>query len=116
MSDEKLEVDKDQIVDLLSQLWDTNQELQDDRRRVDAELAAAKLETLGLVERLDRQALGIGQVGILIDIGIAALDLRDRTSVDRAACEKLFDLVGRWASSNEGSRVLGNRNRRPEGQ
>lgn len=99
---EQWPVDKDHIVDLLGNMLERNEELHERVDELNVELAAAKIETLGYVDRLERSSLGIGQVEALTSIALEVLRLRIQDGLKPADLNVVFDLVDRWDQANDG--------------
>jgi hypothetical protein len=93
---EHFEIDRDQFIDLVNKLWDANQVLHDEIRHLEGELLATKVEFENLRKRFDHMVLGVGQVGLLVSIAQAVVEVRDKQEATSEDWGKAFGLVAMW--------------------
>lgn len=90
-----------EVVQLISDMWDRNQELQDQLRALEAAKLAVEIELLGLQKRFEHWSLGVGQVGLLVDIAKKVVAVRDKgTEAAPADLADAFALVAVWEHNN----------------
>lgn len=94
-------IDRDEVVGLVQKLWDTNQELHAETRRLDGELSTTRVELDRLRRRFEHIALGVGQIGLLVSVAKAVVGVRDKgkeATVEDWA--EAFKFVGLWEYNN----------------
>lgn len=98
-SEELFQIDRAEFVELLNRQWDANQDLHDEVRRLDGELAATKSAFEQLSVRFDRLALSVGNAGLLVDLAKAVAAVRDNDAPTPGDWQDAFALLARWESN-----------------
>lgn len=90
-------------VDVIDRMFNTNQDLHEQNKKLEAMLAAAQLDMLAIQQRIDHLSLGVGQVSLLIDLGMEVLLLQRKPEISRADLAVAFGLADRWRENKGGA-------------
>lgn len=90
---EFLEVDREQVVQLLTAMWTENQRLHADIRTKDAKLAALEADLHVTRVHLEHVSAGVGYVTSLIDMAARIVKVADRVDAEQLAAVPVSQLT-----------------------